>query len=83
MNNFNSLIYFDDLTKTDTSSVREFHARFTSSRPQTHPLLDCYAELLRNAGNHFLPTCANLVVSSSLDFVTGLIVEYDHLKMPV
>ena len=76
-----SLIYFDDFTKTDTSSVREFHARFVSNRPQMHPLLDYYAELLRDAWNHFLPSCADLVVSSSLDFVTGLIVDYDHQKM--
>ena len=80
---FHSLIYFDDLSKTEASSVREFHARFVSSRPQMHPLLDYYAELLRNAGNHFLPSCANLVVSSSLDFVTGLMIDYDLQKMPV
>ena len=80
---YDSLIYFDDFTKTNTSSVREFHARFVSNRPQLHPVLDYYAELLRNAWNHFSPSCANLVVSSSLDFVTGLILEYDHQKMPV
>ena len=78
-----SLIYFDDLTKTDSSSVQEFHACFFSSQPQMHPLLDIYAELLRDARNHFLPSCANLVVSSSLDFVTGLIIDYDLQKMPV
>ena len=80
-----SLIYFDDLTNTDVSSVREFHARFVSSRPQMHPLLDYYAKLLREAlaRNYFLPSSANLVVSSSLDFVTGLIVDYDLQKMPV
>lgn len=80
---FDSLIYFDDLSKTDTSSIREFHARFISSQSQMHPLLDYYAELLRNARKHFLPSCANLIVSSSLDFVTGLIVDYDLQKMPV
>ena len=49
---------------------------------QMHPLLDYYAELLRNAWNDFSPSCADLVVSTSLDFVTGLIVDYDHQKMP-
>ena len=78
-----SLIYFDDFTKMGTSSVREFHARFVSSRPQTHPLLDYYVELLRNAWNHFSPNCADLVISSCLDLVAGLILEYDHQKMPV
>jgi len=79
----NSLIYFDDLTKTDVSSVRQFHARFISGQPQMHPLLDSYASLLQHAWNHFLPGCANLVISSSLDFVTGLIVDHDQQNMLV
>ena len=78
LNRTHSLIYFDDLTRTDTSSVREFQARFISGQPQMHPLLDFYAVLLRSAWKHFLPSCANLVVSTSLDFVTGLIIDYDQ-----
>ncbi|KZP29869.1 terpenoid synthase [Athelia psychrophila] len=77
------LIYFDDLTKTDASSVREFHTRFVSGRSQMHPLLDSYATLLRKAWEHFLPPCANLVVSSSLDFINGLIVDHDQQQMTV
>ena len=80
---YDSLLYFDDFTKTDTSCVREFHVRFVSCRPQMHPLLDYLAELLRNSWDHFSPSCADLVISSSLDFVSGLIVEYDHENMPV
>lgn len=72
-----SLIFFDDLTRTDASMVREFHPRFASGRAQMHPLLDLFADTLRRSYDHFLPTCANLVVSSSLDFVTGLIVDHD------
>ena len=83
MNTLDSLIYFDDLTRTDASSIRDFHRRFTSGQPQLHPLLDSYGALLRKAWIHFLPTCANLVVSSSLDFITGLIIDHDQQNMQV
>ncbi|KAF8550949.1 terpenoid synthase [Imleria badia] len=77
------LIFFDDLTRTDASIVREFHPRFASGRAQMHPLLDLFADTLRRSYDHFLPTCANLVVSSSLDFVTGLIVDHDLQNVQV
>ena len=78
-----SLIFFDDLTRTDPSTVREFHPRFICGRPQMHPLLDLFAGLLRSSYDHFLPTCANLVVSSSLDFISGLIADHDLQHMQV
>lgn len=78
-----STIYFDDLTRTDTSSVWGFHARFISGQPQMHPVLDSLAMLLRDAWNHFPPSCANLVVSSTLDFITSLIIDHDQQKMLV
>ncbi|KAF8955784.1 hypothetical protein BDZ97DRAFT_1604838, partial [Flammula alnicola] len=77
------LIYFDDLTRRDASPVREFQANFLCGRPQMHPLLDSFAAWLRKAWEHFLPACANLVVSSSLDFVTGLILDHDQQEMAV
>jgi hypothetical protein len=78
-----SLIYFDDLTRTDASMAREFHTRFACAKPQMHPLLDLFGDILRNSYDHFLPSCANLVVSSSLDFITGLVVDHDLQTMQV
>ena len=48
-----------------------------------HPLLDLFGDILRSSYDHFLPSCANLVVSSSLDFVTGLVVDHDLQNMQV
>jgi hypothetical protein len=78
-----SLMFFDDLTRTDASMVREFHTRFACAKPQMHPLLDLLADILRDSYNHFLPSCANLVLSSSLDFLTGLVVDHDLQNMQV
>lgn len=78
-----SLIFFDDLTRTDASAVQEFHSRFACGRLQLHPLLDLFAGLLRSSSDHFLLPCANLVVSSSLDFINGLIVDHDLQDMQV
>jgi hypothetical protein len=77
------LIYFDDLTRTDASMAREFHTRFACAKPQMHPLLDLFGDILRNSYDHFLPSCANLVISSSLDFITGLVVDHDLQTMQV
>ena len=78
-----SIIFFDDLSVIDPGPFREFHTRFICAESQKHPLLDTYASLLRNATQHFHPSAANLIISSSLDFITGLVLEYDYEKMKV
>lgn len=77
------LIFFDDLTVTDPSAARDFNMLFVNGQPQRHRLLDGYAQLLKVSRDHFNPSCANLVVSSSLDFITGLVLDYDHKKTVV
>ena len=63
--------------------AREFHARFACAKPQMHPLMDLFANLMRNSYDHFLPSGANLVVSGTLDFITSLVVDHDLQNMQV
>ena len=77
------LIFFDDLSVTEPDCLREFHSRFVCAEPQQHPLLDSLASLLRKARECFNPSAANLIVANSLDFITGLILDYDHKQMKV
>lgn len=77
------IIYFDDLMETDASMVKDFQSRFLAGKPQREPLMNQFAKFLNRAWDHFPPTCANLIVSSALDFVTSLIIDADHPDMQV
>lgn len=77
------IIYFDDILEKDASMVREFHKRFMTGRLQEHALLDQYAAFLRKAWIHFHPTCANLIVTSILDFITGLLIDAENPSIKV
>ena len=78
-----SIIFFDDLSVTDPGPFRVFHTRFICAESQEHPLLDTYASLLRNSTQHFHPSAANLIISSSLNFITGLVLKYDYEEMKI
>ncbi|KZP16977.1 terpenoid synthase [Athelia psychrophila] len=76
-------IYFDDILEKDASMVREFQQRFLAGRPQEYPLLDQFAAFVRKVWIHFHPTCANLIVTSILDWITGFLIEADYSRMEV
>ncbi|KZP17005.1 terpenoid synthase [Athelia psychrophila] len=77
------IIYFDDTLEKDASMVREFQQRFLAGRPQENALLDQYAVFVRKAWIHFHPACANLVVTSILDFITGLLIDAENPSIEV
>ncbi|KZP17002.1 terpenoid synthase [Athelia psychrophila] len=77
------IIYFDDILEKDASMVREFQQRFLAGRPQENALLDQYAVFVRKAWIHFHPACANLVVTSILDFITGLLIDAENPSIEV
>lgn len=77
------IIYFDDILEEDASMMREFQQRFLAGTPQEHALLDQYAVFVRKAWIHFHPACANLVVTSILDFVTGLLIDAEYPSIKV
>lgn len=77
------IIYFDDTFEKDASMVREFQQRFLAGLPQKHALLNQYVAFVRKAWIHFHPACANLIVTSILEFITGLIIDADHPSIEV
>ena len=78
-----SIIFFDDLLVTNPSPFHEFHTRFLCAKSQKHPLLNTYTSLLRNSTQHFHLSAANLIISSSLNFITGLVLKYDYEEMKI
>ncbi|KAF8895556.1 isoprenoid synthase domain-containing protein [Infundibulicybe gibba] len=78
------VIHFDDIALQGGVEVfADFNAAFLASRTQRHPLLDDFARLLRMAGDHFSATCANLIITNTLDYITALILEHEQRDMLV
>ena len=77
------VIVMDDLSVTDPAPLQEFHHRFICAESQKHPLLDTLVIILQNTREYFNSTAVNLVVTSTLDFATAHILEYDYKSMKV
>ncbi|KAJ6562396.1 terpenoid synthase [Mycena capillaripes] len=69
-------IYLDDVFKDDVEAVSVFNQRFFEHAPQGDPVLDCFAQVLLELGDHFERVVSNIVVTSTLNAVTALTLEY-------
>lgn len=52
-----------------------FQIRFITSQPQPTPLLECFAQNLRETYQYWDPVTANFIVLSALAFVTANVLE--------
>ncbi|CAK5267583.1 unnamed protein product [Mycena citricolor] len=68
-------IYLDDVYQHNTTGVSEFNQRFFEHVPQADPVLDCFAQILLEIGDHFDRVVANIIVTSTLNAVTALTLE--------
>ncbi|KAK2464938.1 hypothetical protein APHAL10511_003014 [Amanita phalloides] len=69
----------DDFFSDKPGVVEEFNTRFVNGRPQEHPLLETFARLLRCVPKGRDPVLADMIIQSSMAFITSLAIEY-HLK---
>jgi hypothetical protein len=67
----------------DTIDLYHFNERFMNCQPQGDPVLNAFDALIREAPRHYSPLVSNLVITSSLDFVSGLLLEHDTKGMQV
>ncbi|KAG8943206.1 hypothetical protein FRC04_003169 [Tulasnella sp. 424] len=67
--------YADDFAEKNPDRIKDFHIRFLRGQPQDDPVLDKYAEHLRNAYDMFPQVAANMIVSGSLEFLTATYIE--------
>lgn len=67
--------YADDFAEKNPDRIKDFHLRFLRAQPQDDPVLDKYAEHLRNAYDLFPQVAANMIVSGSLEFLTATYIE--------
>ena len=77
------LIYLDDQFSEDVTMLKEFCHLFCARKPQAHPMLDHYANLLLEMTEYFSPLASDLVVLSGMKMVTALVLENRMQATPV
>lgn len=69
------MVQIDDVIKDIKVDADEFQRRFFSGERQTQCLFQAFAEILREAYDHWDPVLANILVTSGLNFVTSNLLE--------
>ena len=75
--------YMDNMCARDTSLVAKFVDNFIYKKPQGHPVLDAYANLLLDMPNTFQEVVSNLMITSSLNLITAWLLEAEAPHMSV
>ena len=75
--------YMDNMCARDTSLVAKFVDNFICKKPQGHPVLDAYANLLLDMPNTFQEVVSNLMITSSLNLITAWLLEAEAPHMSV
>ncbi|KAF7790288.1 hypothetical protein EIP86_001242 [Pleurotus ostreatoroseus] len=74
-----TVLFDDQLASADA----EFTARFHAGLPQLHPFLQLFAEMLRTAGEHFLPFAARAIVNNALTSMDQNVFDRESKGMPL
>ncbi|KAJ8519155.1 hypothetical protein ONZ45_g3896 [Pleurotus djamor] len=69
-------VYIEDVYKDDPSLINGFNQDFIMHRPHKTPILQAFDTCIREASAYFGPLETNLIVSSTLNFMVSISVEY-------
>ncbi|OJA14259.1 hypothetical protein AZE42_06866 [Rhizopogon vesiculosus] len=67
----------------DITHVYHFNERFASCQPQADPVLSGLDALLREVVHHYPTLVSNLIVTSSLNFVSSLLLDHETKGMKI
>lgn len=76
-------LYCDDVFERDVEAIRDFNASFVKGLTHGDPVLDCYAQVIRELAEHFGPIAGNIVITASLASQTALLLEHETEGMEV
>jgi hypothetical protein len=76
-------LYVDDKFLQDLEPVYEFQDRLIRGIPQEDPTLEAFVSLTREISQHLHRVAANLFVTSTLNGVTGVLLEKEMQGVPV
>ncbi|EIN04069.1 terpenoid synthase [Punctularia strigosozonata HHB-11173 SS5] len=77
------LIYLDDTYSDDTAGLDDFNTRFVLGQEQRDPTLRCVDEFIREIPQRYPPVTANIIVTSTLNLMTALLLENRTKGMPL
>ncbi|KAG2753982.1 terpenoid synthase [Suillus brevipes Sb2] len=67
----------------DLVHVYSFNQRFANCQPQEHPVLNALDGLLREVHYHYSAPVSNLIVASSLNFMSSILLDNETQDMPI
>lgn len=77
------VVYLDDVVLSHIDAIRAFVPRFVARQPQQLKTLDDFAALLLETPQLFNSVACNIILSSTLDFVSSLLIQTDVLGVSV
>ena len=69
------MVYMDDLASSMPSALADFHRRMILGLPQLDPVLQQVPDNLSEFYKFYDPLCANSIIASALEFITGTALE--------
>ena len=71
------LTYLDDAFQYHMERLYYFNQRFMLHQPHDDPVLDALSELLHELPEHFGHAASSMMMISTLNFMTALLLEYE------
>ena len=75
--------WIDDTYSRDVIGVDSFNERFVTGQKQANAGLDGFDRLLRETNFHYHSVQSNVILTSSLNYVTSTIVDFETQGIPV
>lgn len=79
-------IYIDDVSDRfpeEMANIYIFNDRFIRKETQENPILDAFADILRRVSDLYLPVASHLITTSTLNFITAMMLEHETKHMKV
>ncbi|KAJ8090302.1 hypothetical protein PM082_018898 [Marasmius tenuissimus] len=67
----------DDVFRKDPENMGEFNERFIKGLPQNNPILEVFAQIIRQTSKYYGRVQTALTITSTLDFMTSLSIDLE------
>ena len=76
-------LWVDDAYTRDVTGIDSFNERFVTGSKQANEVLDAFDRLVRETNLHYHGIQASVILTSTLNFVTSIILDFETKGMPV
>ncbi|KAK1220813.1 hypothetical protein PQX77_016384 [Marasmius sp. AFHP31] len=67
----------DDVFRNDPENMGEFNEQFIKGLPQNNPILEAFAQIIRQTSKYYGRVQTALIITSTLDFMTSLSIDLE------